>query len=143
MKEIDSYSYHLGAADCFCEMVAAGVKNIALSHPCDSRQLRDSFLEDFQKLCDKYHIHFYPEDDPFLTDLFPISNNKDKYNVIFYQDEGQLKAYLDLKAEKKRLTDINCYQGAERRQLAIAYGKLLSYSDEGIKRLLSGNNDKE
>ena len=32
MKEIDSYSYHLGAADCFCEMVAAGVKKIALSH---------------------------------------------------------------------------------------------------------------
>ena len=41
MKEIDSYSYHLGAADCFCEMVAAGVKKIALSHPCNSKEERE------------------------------------------------------------------------------------------------------
>lgn len=26
MKSIDSFSYKLGAADCFCEMVRAGVK---------------------------------------------------------------------------------------------------------------------
>ena len=49
MKEIDSYSYHLGAADCFCEMVAAGVKKIALSHPCNSKEERDSFLADFDR----------------------------------------------------------------------------------------------
>ena len=36
-KEIDKYSYQLGAADCFCEMVSAGVKRIALSHPCNSK----------------------------------------------------------------------------------------------------------
>ena len=36
MKPIDTFSYELGAADCFCEMVRAGVKRLALAHPCDS-----------------------------------------------------------------------------------------------------------
>ena len=86
-KEIDKYSYHLGAADCFCEMVRAGVKKIALSHPCDSQEERNTFLEDFDSLCKKYNVSYYIEDEPFLTDLFPISLNKDKYNVIFYSDK--------------------------------------------------------
>ena len=100
-KEIDKYSYHLGAADCFCEMVRAGVKKIALSHPCDSKEKRDTFLEDFDSLCKKYIVSYYIEDEPFLTDLFPISLNKDKYNVIFYSDKKDLEEYLNLKREKK------------------------------------------
>ena len=43
MPAIDKFSYKLGAADCFCEMVRAGVKKIALAHPCDTREERDSF----------------------------------------------------------------------------------------------------
>ncbi len=97
----DKFSYHLGAADCFCEMVHAGVKRIALSHPCDSREERDSFLPEFDKLCEKYGVHYYVEDEAFLTDLFPMSLNRGKFNVIFYQDEAALREYLDLKAEKK------------------------------------------
>ena len=37
-REIDQYSYHLGAMDSFCEMVAAGVKKLAMSHPCATRR---------------------------------------------------------------------------------------------------------
>ena len=44
MKPIDTFSYELGAADCFCEMVRAGVKRLALAHPCDSPQERDQYL---------------------------------------------------------------------------------------------------
>jgi hypothetical protein len=84
---IDKFSYHLGAADCFCEMVRAGVKKIALSHPCDTMEERDSFLPEFDKLCEKYGVRYYVEDDAFLTDLFPLSLNLDKFNVIFYQDK--------------------------------------------------------
>ncbi|MBR2067341.1 MAG: hypothetical protein IJ875_03665 [Solobacterium sp.] len=43
-REIDRYSYHLGAADCFMEMVASGLKQIALSHPCSTKEERDAFL---------------------------------------------------------------------------------------------------
>ena len=36
MRNIDSYSYQCGVIDCFNEMVYAGVKSLALSHPMDS-----------------------------------------------------------------------------------------------------------
>ena len=94
MSTIDNYSYHLGAADCFCEMVAAGVKRIALSHPCDSREERDLFLPAFEKLARKYRVQFYVENEPLLTDLFPVSMNRGRYNVIFYVSDEDLQAYL-------------------------------------------------
>ena len=143
MPVIDNYSYHLGAADCFCEMVAAGVKKIALSHPCDSKELRDSFLEDFDKLCAKYNVKYYVENEPFLTVLFPESMNRGKFNVIFYVDEKYLRQYLRLKMDKRVLLANGTYNGEDRTNLARAYGRLLSYSDEGIERLLNKNSEKE
>lgn len=139
---IDKFSYHLGAADCFCEMVRAGVKRIALSHPCDSREERDSFLPEFDKLCEKYGVHYYVEDAALLTDLFPLSLNQGKYNVIFYQDELVLNEYLGLKAEKEKAISNGTYAEC-REDIARRYGKLLSYTDEGIQRLLDPNSDKE
>ena len=136
MKTIDNYSYHLGAADCFCEMVAAGVKKIALSHPCSSKEERDSFLSDFDKLCNKYGVSYYVEDEPFLTALFPEEMNKGKYNAIFYCEKEYLDRYLELKEAKKNLIASNEYNDANRVFIAREYGKLLSYSDAGIERLL-------
>lgn len=140
--KIDTFSYQLGAADCFCEMVRAGVKRIALSHPCDSREERDRFLPEFDKLCQKYGVYYYVEDDAFLTDLFPLSLNKGKCNVIFYQEEPFLQGYLDLKAEKKRAVLEGNYDAC-REEIAWRYGKLLSYTDQGIQRLLDANAEKE
>ena len=37
-REIDVYSYQCGVMDAFCEMVHAGVKRIALSHPFPTRE---------------------------------------------------------------------------------------------------------
>ena len=140
--EIDKFSYQLGAADCFCEMVCAGVKKIALSHPCDTKEERDNFLPEFDKLCEKYGVRYYVEDESFLTGLFPLSLNRGKFNVIFYQDEVVLKEYLDLKAEKERAIADGKYADC-RENIARRYGKLLSYTDEGIQRLLDTNSDKE
>ena len=139
---IDPYSYHLGAADVFCEMVRAGVKKIALSHPCDSREERDGFLPDFDMLCRKYGVHYYIEDDPIITDLFPVSMNQGKYQVIFYQDKQMLQNYLELKEQKHHALDNDRYDEM-RADLAYRYGKLLSYTDEGIQRLMSSNGEKE
>lgn len=39
MHPIDPYSYHCGVMDSFCEIVAAGIKPMALSHPiCVTRR---------------------------------------------------------------------------------------------------------
>lgn len=115
---IDMFSYKLGAADCFCEMVRAGVKKLALSHPCGSREERDSFLPEFRKLCAAYGVEMYLEDEPFLTDLFPVSMNKNRFNAIFYQDEAVLQAYLDLKKEKRQAQAGGTYTPEKRRDIA-------------------------
>ena len=143
MRGIDSFSYQLGAADCFCEMVRAGVKKLALSHPCDSKAERDSFLPEFQKLCETYGVKLYAEDDPLLTDLFPLSLNRGKYNAIFYQDDSVLREYLNLKEEKRQARESGTYTPERRLQIARRYGKLLSYTEDGINRLLSANTEKE
>ncbi len=143
MKSIDSFSYKLGAADCFCEMVRAGVKKIALAHPCDSREERDGFLPEFRKLCEEYGVKLYCEDEGFLTDLFPAALNKDRFNVIFYQEDAVLREYLALKEEKRKARETGAYTPEMRRDIAWRYGKLLSYTDEGIERLLAANRDRE
>lgn len=51
-REVDQYSYELGVMDVFCEMTAAGVKKLAMSHPCDTRQERNSYLPEVKKLCE-------------------------------------------------------------------------------------------
>ena len=143
MREIDSYSYQLGAADCFCEMVRAGVKRLALSHPCNSKAERDGFLPEFQKLCEKYGVKLYAEDDPLLTDLFPLSLNSGKYNVVFYQDDAVLREYLNLKEEKRQAQETGAYTPECRLRIARQYGQLLSYTEAGIARLLAANTEKE
>lgn len=140
--KIDKFSYHLGAADCFCEMVRAGVKRIALSHPCDSREELNGFLPEFDRLCETYGVCYYVEDESFLTDLFPLSLNRGKCNVIFYQDASALQDYLDLKAEKEKAVAAGNYDDC-RKDLAWRYGRLLSYTDAGIRRLLDTNCEKE
>lgn len=142
MKPIDTFSYELGAADCFCEMVRAGVKRLALAHPCDSPQERDQYLPYFEELCRKYGVKLYVEDEAFLTDLFPLSLNQGKYNALFYQDGSALQEYLALKGEKKAALAQGTY-GQARRDIAWRFGKLLSYTDEGIQRLLESNTEKE
>ena len=141
-RKIDEYSYHLGAADCFCEMVRAGVKKIALSHPCDTKEMRDSFLLDFDRLCDKYSVQYYVEDAVIITDLFPVSANKDKFQVVFYREEQDLNAYLALKDEKEKALKEGRYEMV-RTEIAQAWGRLLSYPAEGIERLIKNNTEKE
>ena len=115
---------------------------MALSHCCYTEEERDSFLPEFDKLCENYDVHYYVENEAFLTDLFPLSLNRGKFNVIFYQDDLALREYLDLKAEKEKAIADGKYADC-REDIARRYGKLLSYTYEGIQRLLDTNSDKE
>lgn len=133
---MDPYSYEVGVMDCFCEMVASGLKKLAMSHPCDSREERDSYIGEVKRLCSRYEIEYYPEDEAFLTDLFPESANRDKYNYLFYRTKDVLERYLELKEQKKRLEADHAYEGQARYDIAAEFGRLLSYPEDGIRRLI-------
>ena len=98
MKKLDGYSYQCGVIDAFNEVVRAGVKRIALSHPVDSREEAMELIPFSQQICQQYGNH---------------------------------------------LLEQQAYQGEARRQIAVEYGKLLSYSPEAIERYLAQNEEKE
>ena len=100
---IDHYSYECGVMDCFCEMVASGLKKLAMSHPCDTKAERDSYLPQVKKLCEKYGILYHPQDEALITDLFPAEANQDKYNYLFFRTQDVYETYLELKKRQKEL----------------------------------------
>ena len=136
VRAVDPYSYNLGVMDCFCEMVGAGVKRLAMSHPFGTREERDSYLEEVRGFCRKYGISFYTEDEAFLTDLFPERLNKGTYNFLFFAEDKVLDAYLALKEEQRTLLGNGGYTKQKSYELAQEFGRLLSYTENGIERLI-------
>lgn len=143
MQQIDPISYQCGVIDCFNEMVRAGVKALALSHPMDTAEQRDALIPFAQTVCQQYGTKYYIEDEPLLTDLFPISMNLGKYNMLFYRADHILEQYLRLKRWKEALVREKVYFGGNRAQIAWDFGRLLSYPDEAIRRLIADNQEKE
>ena len=56
MRPIDPYSYHCGVMDSFCEIVGAGVKPMALSHPFASPGERAEYREYAAKMARQYGV---------------------------------------------------------------------------------------
>lgn len=141
--KLDHFSYRCGVIDCFNEMVRAGLKPMALAHPCDTPAERDSYLPFCQEICGKYGTKYFPEDAMLLTDLFPLSANRGKYNIIFYRDETVRRTYEDLKAEKAALQAAGQYRGEPRRRLACRFGALLGYPEVDCLRMIGENTERE
>lgn len=141
--ELDHFSYRCGVIDCFNEMVRAGLKPMALAHPCPTPAERDSYLPFCEEICGKYGAKFFPEDAMLLTDLFPLSANRGTYNIIFYRDEAVRRTYEDLKAEKAALLAAGQYRGEPRRRLACRFGALLGYPETDCLRMIAANTDRE
>lgn len=143
MRTIDSFSKTVGSMSTFNEMLSCGAKNLALGVPVLDKALRDEHMVYAKQICEETGTQCVEEDDPFLTDLFRASLNKDKYNILFYKDEFYLNAYYHLKARKKALVESGNYSGEARYMIAYDFGKLLSYTDEAIHRMIAACVDRE
>ena len=142
MKQIDEYSYQCGVMDCFNEMVKAGLKPIALAHPFRLKSQRDSYIPFVQRITEKYHTHYYLDDDPLITDLFPYSMTLGTFNIIFYKKETDIEEYEKLKAWKAlALKNKEC--AVCREAIAVRFGELLGYKREMIREYIDGNTEKE
>ena len=87
MKDLDSldlFSYQCGVIDAFNEVVKAGVKRIALSHPVSTREEALSLVPFSEKICAQYGNHFYFDESPLLTDLFSISSITGKRRIFSF-----------------------------------------------------------
>lgn len=146
--KIDIYSHALGVCEAFCEIVRAGVKRIALSHPFTEEELQrdlhgDAFFAVCKEIAAKYDCRAYHLKEPVLTDLFPISLNLGKQNVVFYRDDRDIEELLSIQHDKNELQKNGQYTGDNRYAIAVRYGRLLSYSEEAIARYLKNNHEHE
>ena len=136
------YWYHCGVMDAFCEIVAAGVKKLALSHPINSEEELCSLLPYAKQLCRQYGIQYYEERELLITDLFPFRLNKGHYNILFFKEAATLLAYLALKKRKEDALRLGIYE-QQRTKLALDFGELLSYDLESCLKKLDENTEKE
>ena len=143
MEPIAFYSYQCGVIDCFTEMIRAGLKKVAFSHPTSSMEERDALLPFSREICRQYGTCFCPIDDPLLTDLFPVSMNKGTYHIIYWKKEEDWREYCRIKSDKEQLIRQNAYTGEARTEIAYRLGRLLSYPEDGIAQLIQANQELE
>jgi len=130
IKKEENDDFRHGVIDAFCEIVKAGVKKIAFSHATSNLEFFATDLHHAYACTNKYHIHFYIEEQLIQTCLF---KNSGSHVIIFYRDKKDIDDYLKLKQQ------INSNKTPTREE-EIAYGKelgrLLSYDSKAINKMI-------
>jgi hypothetical protein len=132
--EMDSRSYHLGVIAAFSEVVAMGVKKLALSAPLSPEEMAQ-LLPDAERIAKENGASIFLEKDFLVTDLFPKDITEGKHVLLIYLDPIE-DEYLALKSEKAELIALGRYEGEARRNLAQKMGRLLSYPETQIEKML-------
>jgi hypothetical protein len=132
---IEQISFQLGVIFAFAEMVAADLKKMALSLPFLPKDYKP-LIKDAKRIAREQGVKIKLEKKILTTDLFPEEFTKGKWVFILYKYPKVLKSYLQLKSEKERLIRENKYKGKERRAIAVALGKLLTYKMDLIREKL-------
>ena len=140
-QKIDRRSYALGAIAAFSEMVDLGIKKLGFSTTFKPGEV-DALIEEAEKIARKHNVKLYRESDLIVTDLFSADIAKDLEVLIIYSG-NDIDDYLALKRKKREYTEASRYDTAARREVAFELGKLLSYPDAEIERLLSEDKTRE
>lgn len=136
MKKIDRISFHLGMINCFVEMVACGVKKLALSPPISPEDYEIvSPLSD--RLVKEYGIHSFLEKSLMVTDLQSEDFTKGKWLILYYDNAQVLKMYKTLKEKKEQLEKMGQYDSLSRKEISRTFMSLLSYPPQKIEERLS------
>jgi hypothetical protein len=134
--KIDRMSFQLGMINCFVEMVACGVKKLALSPPLSPEDYTK--IEDASnKIVRGFNIRSYLEKSLMVTDLQTDDFTRGKWSVLYFKDDGVLETYRQLKNKKKELEDAGLYDKAASKEISRQFMRLLSYSEDVIEEKLS------
>lgn len=134
-----SFERESGAFEAFAEMVQAGLKPIALSHPMSAAEL-DLFMPEANRLAEKYSVSIFRESELIGTSLFDSSVVEGK-EVLIIHDENSMARYQYLKNQVKNLVETGMYSGAKKEEISRAFGRMLGYPDARINDLLGQNSD--
>ena len=141
MTKVDSLSFQLGMINCFAEMVAVGVKRLAISPP-----LRPEDYEVIREASDAIvkgsGIHSWLETSLLVTHLQSPEFTRGKWSVLYFKDPEVLGAYLELKERKARLEAAGRFDRAAAKEISREFMQLLSYPEDVIEaKLEAGGKD--
>ena len=131
------YSYHAGINMAFAEVVGAGCKRLALSSPYDP-ELAEKMMEPTRVAAETYGVELKVETDLLVSKLFPEDIAEDKTVIMIAQSREVLDEYARLK-EKSRESATRGHPAEMELDVARAFGRLLSYSEEKIEALIERN----
>ena len=137
-REIDPYSYSLGGLNVWAEVVAIGIKKLALSSALSPDEMDALEAGSQPIMSERKGVKLYRETDFMVTDLFPASATDGKHVLLIYKG-STLDEYMAVKQRKAALVSSGTYTGKAREEIAWTMGKLLSYPDGRIRELMSNN----
>jgi hypothetical protein len=134
--KIDRISFQLGMINCFVEMVACGVKKLALSPPLLPVEYQ-KIQQASEEIVKGFNIQSYLEKSLMVTDLQTPDFTKGKWSVLYFKSNDVLESYLELKKKKKELETAGKYDKAASKEISGEFMRLLSYTDDVIEEKLS------
>lgn len=139
MRSIDPYSYHCGVMDSFCEIVGAGVKPMALSHPFASPEERAGYREYAEAMAARYGVFLLEEDNLPVTPLFPAEVCEGASVFLFAGSEAIVRQYTALRDRVAGLRQAGQYDVPARKAAARELGSLLGYKAGTVERMIAAN----
>jgi hypothetical protein len=140
--KLDRISFELGMINCFVEMVACGVKQLAISPPINPKDY-EIISEFSEKIVIGSGIQSYLEKSLIITDLQSAEFTKGKWSIFYYEKDEVLQKYLQLKEKKQELEVLGKYDTLARKDISQEFMRLLSYPEEKIEEKLSQKNAKD
>ena len=125
----------MGMINCFVEMVANGVKTLALSPPIPPEDY-EIIIPLSDKIVNGFGIHSYLEKSLMITDLQTEDFTKGKWSILYYDKDEVLDKYFELKERQKLLIDTGEYDKKVRQEISAEFMRLLSYTEEKINLIL-------
>ena len=138
MTDIDLRSYRLGMINCFAEMVAAGVKPLAISPPLRPEEY-EALRNASDAIVEGSGIRSQLETSLLVTDLQSPEFTAGKWSILYFENDATLRAYRDLKDRKAALEKAESYTPEAKREISRAFMKLLGYPETTIERKLEAD----
>ena len=142
MRDVNRLSFQLGMINCFAEMVAVGVKRLAISPPLtpeDYERVRD----DSEAIVTGSGIRSHLERSLLITDLQSPEFTQGKWSILFFRDQSTLDAYQALKDRKAALEEAGSYTLVARQEISRDFMRLLSYPEETIESKLKAEGKED
>jgi hypothetical protein len=133
-------SYYAGTISTSTEFVSYGCKKLALSATFSDEEL-STLLDHAEQKAKEYGIPIYVEKDLIVTKLFSPTVAEGKTVILFAYNQDVLDEYFAIKEFRKKAMAEGQLAEVEE-EIAWRFGRLLSYTDETITRLLNENKQE-